>query len=102
MRLLFVSLAGIATISGCASLLTPSGSAATRWANLEKSRAAKAAGAESNQICKTLNVTGSNFPQKVCSTQDEWDQFNAEQRQAVDELDRARRAGNTGATFEGN
>jgi uncharacterized protein YceK len=94
MRYFAVALSGVVMLSGCASLLTPSGSAATRWANLEKSRAAKAAGMESNQICKTLNVTGSNFPQQVCSTQDEWDQFNAEQRQAVDELDRARRAGN--------
>ena len=94
MRYFAVALSGVFMLSGCASLLTPSGSAATRWANLEESRAAKAAGMESNQICKTLNVTGSNFPQQVCSTQDDWDQFNAEQRQAVDELDRARRAGN--------
>ena len=70
--------------------------------NLEKARAAKAVGAQSNQICKTMSVMGSNFPQKVCSTQDEWDQFNEEQRQSVDLFDSARRAGNTDSEFEGN
>lgn len=101
MRLLFVALAGVAMLGACSSLLTPSGSAATRWAALEKSRAAKAAGMESTQICKTMSVMGSNFPQKVCSTQDEWDQFNEDQRQTVDEFDRGRRSGGTGDDFEG-
>lgn len=101
MRYLVVAISGVVMLSGCASLLTPSGSAATRWAALEKSRAAKAAGVESTQICKTMSVMGSNFPQKVCSTQDEWDQFNAEQRQSVDLFDSARRAGNTDGAFEG-
>ena len=87
-------------LGGCAGFLTPSGGAATRWAALEKSRAAKASGVEESQICKTMSVMGSNFPQRVCSTQAEWDQFDAEQRQVADEFDRQRRAGNTGGMFE--
>jgi len=102
MRHLVTALTGVVVLSGCTSLLTPSGNAAARWAALENSRAAKAAGVESNKICKTMPVMGSNFPQKVCSTQDEWDQFNAEQRQTADDFDRARRTGNTDSAFETN
>lgn len=75
-------------IPGGCGLLTPSGTTATRWANLEKSRAAKAAGIEANKICKTMSVMGSNFPQKVCSTAEEWGQFDEEQRAVADEFDR--------------
>lgn len=100
MRIVAAALVGVMFLGGC-GLLKPSGSAATRWANLEKARAAKAAGTDANKICKTMSVMGSNFPQKVCSTAEEWDQFDEQQRAAADELDRQRRAGNTGSSFEG-
>lgn len=100
MRIIAAALAGVLLLGGCASLLTPSGSAATRWAALEKSRAAKAAGTEQAKICKNMTVMGSNFPQKVCSTAEEWDAFNAKQLETADEFDRQRRAGNTDSAFE--
>lgn len=100
MRLIAAALAGVLFLGGCASLLTPSGSAATRWDALEKSRAAKAAGTEQAKICKNMTVMGSNFPQKVCSTAEEWDAFNAKQLETADEFDRQRRAGNTDSAFE--
>lgn len=100
MRIIAAALAGALLLGGCASLLTPSGSAATRWAALEKSRAAKAAGTEQAKICKNMTVMGSNFPQKVCSTAEEWDAFNAKQLETADEFDRQRRAGNTDSAFE--
>lgn len=100
MRLIAAALAGVLFLGGCASLLTPSGSAATRWAALEKSRAAKAAGTEQTKICKNMTVMGSNFPQKVCSTAEEWDAFNAKQLETADEFDRQRRAGATDSAFE--
>lgn len=102
MRHVAIGLAGVFLLSGCGGFLTPSGGAATRWAALEKSRAAKANGAEAGKICKTMSVMGSNFPQKVCSTQAEWDAFNEQQRKTVDEFDAGRRAGNTDNPFEGN
>lgn len=93
--------AGTATLGGCSNFLTASGSAATRWAALEKSRAAKAAGGDAGKICKTMPVMGSNFPQKVCSAQAEWDAFDDETRQSVDDFDNQRRSGNTDSAFEG-
>lgn len=103
MRHVAVALAGVMALSGCATLLTPSGSAATRWAKLEKSRAEAAKGPNGERkICKTMMQMGSNFPQKVCSTQAEWDQFNEEARKSADEFDAGRRAGNTDSEFEGN
>ena len=100
MRLVVTILASSLVLSGCTSLLTPSGSAATRWAKLEKQREARAAGTDVNQICKTMTVMGSNFPQKVCSTQEEWDQFDEDQLKKVEDVTAARRAGNTDAGFE--
>lgn len=101
MRLVGIAIFGIAMSGGCASLLTPSGTAATRWAALEQARAAKAEGAQEEKICKNMSVMGSNFPKKVCSTKAEWDQFDEQQRAAADEIDRQRRTGNTvGNAFE--
>lgn len=100
MRYIAIALAGVFLLGGCASLLTPSGSAATRWAALEKSRAAKAAGIESTKICKNMTVMGSNFPQKVCSTAEEWEVFDEQQLKTAEEFDRQRRAGNTDGAFE--
>lgn len=95
-----IALAGLVAVSGC-TLITPSGSAATRWAALEKSRAAKAAGGGADaRICKTMSVMGSNFPQKVCSTQAEWDAFDEETRASADEFTTGRRSGNTDSAFE--
>lgn len=102
MRLVVIAMLGAVGLGGCAGLLTPSGSAATRWAALEKSRAEKAAGGPSaDLICKNMPVMGSNFPQRVCSTQAEWDQFDEETRQSVDSFDEQRRAGNVQGQFEG-
>jgi hypothetical protein len=100
MRRAAIAIAGLLAASACSSLLTPSGSAATRWAKLEKSRAEAAAGGTVGMICKNMVVMGSNFPQKVCSTQAEWDAFNEATRQSADEFDASRRAGNTDSGFE--
>lgn len=100
MRLAVTLLLTVSMVGGCSSLMTPSGSAAARWERLDKQRAAKAAGIASNQICKTMTVMGSNFPQKVCSTQEEWDAFNADQLKTAEEFDRNRRSGNTSDDFE--
>ena len=100
MRHVAIAVAGVIALSGC-TLLTPSGSAATRWAALDKSRAAKAGGGADARICKSMSVMGSNFPQKVCSTQAEWDAFDAETRASADEFAASRRSGNTGNAFEG-
>ena len=103
MRHVAVALAGVVALSACSTLLTPSGSAATRWAKLEKSRAEAAKGPTGERkICKTMMTMGSNFPQKVCSTQAEWDAFDEQTRQSADEFDAGRRAGKTDSGFEKN
>lgn len=100
MRFVTIALAGAFLLGACQSLVTPSGNAAARWAALEKSRAAKAAGTQTTKICKNMTVMGSNFPQKVCSTAEEWKAFDEQQLQTADEFDRQRRAGNTDSAFE--
>lgn len=98
-----VAVISIAILSACTNLVTPSGSAATRWAALEKSRAAKAnagPGVGEKVICKDMKVMGSNFPKKVCSTPEEWDVFDQEAHASVDAYDKDRKAGNTQGAFE--
>lgn len=100
MRLGVIAVLGVVMLGGCATLLTPSGSAAARWAALDKSRAAEAAGVQEEQICKRMSVIGSNLPQKVCSTKAEWDEFDRQQQAQSDDFNRARLLGDTGSTFE--
>jgi hypothetical protein len=47
-----------------------------------------------------MTQTGSNFPQKVCSTQAEWDEFDKLAEQAAEDFDAGRRSGVTGSLFE--
>lgn len=47
------------------------------------------------KICKSMPVMGSNFPERVCSTQAEWDAFNKKGQESVDSFDNDRRSGNT-------
>lgn len=101
MRSVVMAAVGLAVLGGCAGLLKPSGSAATRWAALEKSRAEKAnASLAGEQICKNMPVMGSNFPKKVCSTQAEWDEFDAQMRQSANDFDNQRRTGNVEGQYE--
>jgi hypothetical protein len=101
MRHIAVALAGVLVLNACASLMTPSGSAAARWARLDKARAEKASGADAGKICKNMTVMGSNFPERVCSTEAEWDQFDKANRQSAEDFDAQRRSGNTQVESEG-
>lgn len=95
------AIAGFVTLSACSTLLTPSGSAAARWAALEKSRAeAASAQAGERKICKNMPVMGSHFPEKVCSTQAEWDALDEQTRQSAEQFDSDRRSGRTEGSFE--
>jgi hypothetical protein len=101
MRAVVLVVLSLPLLASCASLLTPNGSAATRWARLERERAYKAnPAAAQDKICKNVHVMGSNFPQKICSTKEEWDRFNEEQLKTAEEFDRERRSGNTDSAFE--
>lgn len=102
MRTAAIAIVGVVMMGGCANFLVPSGSAADRWATLEKARAAKqhAAASDEGQICKNMPVMGSNMPRKVCSTQEEWDKFERQTRESVEAYDRDRKQGNTQGSFE--
>lgn len=88
MRIVGLAAMLAATLSlGACSFLNPGGSAAARWANLEKARAAKANPAPAgSQVCRSIKPTGSNVPQRVCSTQAEWDVVDAQARENAEEF----------------
>jgi hypothetical protein len=56
--------------------------------------------ADSGKICKRVPVMGSNFPTTVCSTAEEWAQFDRQTRESVDAYDKDRKQGNTQGAFE--
>ena len=90
---LAVALTGALTTSAC-SFMNPSGSAATRWDNIDKARAMKAnPELAAAQICRSIKVTGSNLPTRVCSTQAEWDAQEELDRQASEEMNSRMRDG---------
>jgi hypothetical protein len=67
MRLAAIVVAAAIMTSGCATLLTPAGSAADRWEAIEKVRALRLADAGGQpRICKEMPIMGSNLPQKIC------------------------------------
>jgi hypothetical protein len=102
MRLIVLasSLAGFVLLGGC-YFMTPGGSAAARWAALDSARAAKANPTAGEKICKSMTPTGSIMPQKICSTQQEWDAFEAETAKTADKFNEYRRSGSTEPGTEG-
>lgn len=72
-------------------------------ATAEKSDPTAVAAAETGEkkICKTMPVMGSNFPKRVCSTATEWEKFDKETHQSVEDFDRDRKSGNTQGAFDG-
>ena len=102
MRVAAIVIAACVVTGGCGHFLTPSGSAANRWAALEVARNARQQAAVSGdgQICKSMPVMGSNMPKKVCSTKEEWDEFDQQMHESVDAFDKDRKQGNTQGTFE--
>lgn len=54
-----------------------------------------AAAAQADKICKRVLPTGSNMPQRVCHTEQEWAAIEKQDQQGVDDFDHARRETNT-------
>ena len=97
MRILPIAAAVAATLAlgGCGGFVTAGGAAAKRWAALEKARVARAnADPSVPQVCRAVTVTGSVVPQRICSTQAEWDATDAMARADAEAFNREMRSGN--------
>lgn len=51
------------------------------------------------QVCRTERPTGSNMPQRICATEQEWAEFDAEAERRAEEL--MKNVGDTNRSFEG-
>jgi hypothetical protein len=51
---------------------------------------ASTAAAQSDKVCKRMVATGSNMPQNVCHTKEEWAAMDKQGRQDVEDFERAR------------
>jgi hypothetical protein len=51
---------------------------------------AATATAQADKICKRVTATGSNMPQNVCHTKEEWAAIDKQGQQGVEEFERAR------------
>jgi hypothetical protein len=46
--------------------------------------------AQGEKVCKRMTPTGSNMPQSVCRTKDEWAAIEKQGQEGVEEFERAR------------
>jgi hypothetical protein len=104
---LAATVVGFALLGGCGGFLNASGGAATRWAAIEDAREAKAIAAADptasvGKICKSMTATGTIMPQRVCSTQAEWDAFDAETGKSADIFNQLRNSGTVEPATEGS
>lgn len=51
---------------------------------------ASIAAAQADKVCKRMTATGSNVPQSVCRTKEEWAAMDEQGRQGVEDFERAR------------
>lgn len=58
------------------------------------------AAAEANRICKRITPTGSNMPQRVCQTPEEWAAVERAGREGVEEMKRQTDALGTGGQIQ--
>lgn len=83
MRSIAAIIVSAALLGSCGNFLNAGGAAAARWAALDQARANKLSdGSDAEKICKTMPVTGSTMPKRVCSTQAEWEAVQQQQREA--------------------
>lgn len=76
MRLGFVIVAAL--LSACATAPTADGPAQA------------AAAGDMKPICKRMQVVGSNLPQSICHSAEEWAAIEKQDRANIEEFDRAR------------
>src|SRR5690242_10718921 len=55
---------------------------------------------EPKKVCRRMMETGSLQPKRVCSTPEEWAEFDRRNKDNSDRIDDQRRAGNTGTNGE--
>jgi hypothetical protein len=55
---------------------------------------ASTAAAQGEKVCKRMTATGSNMPQSVCHTKEEWAAMDKQGRRDVEDFDRARSEAN--------
>lgn len=59
-----------------------------------------AVSADASQICKRVTATGSNMPQRVCRTAEEWKDFERAGREGVEDMKRQTDALGTGGQLQ--
>ena len=72
-------------LGGCGHFLEPS---AHHVSYLEQMKQLAVSAHDKNKVCKRMTVTGSNMPQRVCSTPEEWaayDKKNLEDSAVIDQ-----------------
>jgi hypothetical protein len=89
-------LGACAANSAAPPTLAPAPVAAAQPAAAKPAAQPVAATNADKKICRTMPVTGSLAPKRVCSTQAEWDAFDKQARETSDRFDEQRRSGGAG------
>ncbi len=79
----------LGTVAACA-LLAACGTAPPATPERGATKLATAEKPVEKKICKTLKTIGSNMPQRICSTQAEWDDYAKQGKGSVEDYQRDR------------
>jgi hypothetical protein len=90
-------------LAGCVAAPPPTTSApqAAAPAAAPGAQTAQAKDEQPKKICRRMNQTGSLQPQRVCSTAEEWAEFDRLGREGVDRMNELRRSGGITGDVEG-
>jgi hypothetical protein len=95
MRLL-LALAALAMV-GCAAAPAPTSAAPAAVAGTQT---AQASADPSKKVCRRMMQTGSLQPKRVCSTPEEWAEFDRRSKEGSERVDEQRRASGLGTDGE--
>ena len=93
------TLPALLMLTACGHFLEPSPHHVDYVAQLKQ---VAAASKDPGKICKRMPVTGSNMPQRVCSTADEWAAYDKANRAAAEVFDEDRRQNAGQSATDGN
>jgi hypothetical protein len=83
----------LAVLAACASDPAPSAVAPAKPAAVAVGSKPVAVAAADKKVCRSMPVTGSLAPKRVCSTQAEWTAFDKNAKENSDRFDEQRRSG---------
>ncbi len=82
------SVFAILTVAACGGMLWTGGASSAVAAQSAASADKKGEGGSSRRLCRSIQPTGSRFPERICRTKQEWDESTERARRNHEERQR--------------